>query len=51
VAYLAGAGEAGGRRPLPFFMLLDLKLPKRSGHEVLQWSASSPACGGSRWSS
>jgi two-component system response regulator len=30
--YLLGPGE----RPLPAFVLLDLKLPKLSGHEVLE---------------
>jgi CheY-like chemotaxis protein len=40
VAYLEGAGKFSDRRafPLPSFVLLDLKLPKRSGLEVLQWA-------------
>ena len=39
VAYLSGATpyEDRGRFPLPVFMLLDLKLPRRSGLEVLAW--------------
>ena len=39
VAYLSGQGGYGdrGAHPLPFMMLLDLKLPRLSGHEVLKW--------------
>jgi CheY-like chemotaxis protein len=39
IAYLRGDGEYADRRryPLPVLVLLDLKLPRRSGHEVLQW--------------
>lgn len=39
VAYLAGEGEYADRTeyPLPELVLLDLKLPRRSGHEVLEW--------------
>lgn len=39
VAYLSGAPpyEDRARFPLPVFMLLDLKLPRRSGLEVLAW--------------
>ncbi|HEY2849732.1 MAG TPA: response regulator, partial [Gemmatimonadaceae bacterium] len=39
VAYLEGTGEFADRRlhPLPVLMLLDLKLPRRTGLEVLQW--------------
>lgn len=39
VAYLSGASpyEDRTRFPLPVFMLLDLKLPRRSGLEVLAW--------------
>jgi len=39
VAYLSGAGGFSdrGAHPLPFMMLLDLKLPRLSGHEVLKW--------------
>lgn len=39
VEYLSGDGEFADRAafPLPAVMLLDLKLPRRSGLEVLQW--------------
>jgi len=39
VQYLAGEGSFADRaaHPLPAVMLLDLKLPRRSGLEVLQW--------------
>jgi CheY-like chemotaxis protein len=39
VRYLAGAGDFADRAefPLPGLMLLDLKLPRRSGLEVLEW--------------
>lgn len=36
VDYLAALSEAAAR-PRPALMLLDLKLPLRSGHEVLAW--------------
>lgn len=40
--YLAGAGEFQdrARHPKPTIVLLDLKLPHRDGHEVLQWARS-----------
>jgi CheY-like chemotaxis protein len=39
VAYLSGAGPYCDRCqfPLPVLILLDLKLPRRSGFEVLAW--------------
>jgi CheY-like chemotaxis protein len=39
VAYLSGAGDYADRQrfPLPALVLLDLKLPRRSGLEVLEW--------------
>jgi CheY-like chemotaxis protein len=45
VAYLSGAApyEDRERFPLPVFMLLDLKLPRRSGLEVLAWVREQPA--------
>ncbi|MBD2431532.1 MULTISPECIES: response regulator [Fischerella] len=44
VSYLSGAGEYGDRTryPLPSIILLDLKLPRRSGHEVLAWIKQQP---------
>jgi CheY-like chemotaxis protein len=44
VAYLAGDGEYADRArfPLPLFILLDLKLPRKSGHEVLAWLRAQP---------
>jgi len=44
VAYLVGAGPYGDRRrhPMPTHVLLDLKLPKKSGLEVLAWMKSNP---------
>ena len=43
-AYLAGTGPHADRRhfPMPTHVLLDLKLPKRSGLEVLAWMKSNP---------
>jgi len=42
VDYLAGVAPFDDREkfPLPVTMLLDIKLPKRSGFEVLQWLRS-----------
>jgi CheY-like chemotaxis protein len=39
VDYLAGAGVYADRQlhPMPRLVLLDLKLPRRSGLEVLEW--------------
>lgn len=44
VAYLRGDGKYADRQqhPLPFMLLLDLKLPRLSGHEVLQWLRGQP---------
>lgn len=44
VDYLAGKGEYADRRkhPLPMVVFLDLKLPHKSGHEVLQWIREQP---------
>ena len=44
VAYLSGVGEYGDREehPFPDLVLLDLKLPRLDGFEVLQWIRSNP---------
>ncbi|MEG4517692.1 MULTISPECIES: response regulator [unclassified Microcoleus] len=44
VFYLNGDGEYSDREryPLPAIILLDLKLPRRSGHEVLVWLRQQP---------
>jgi CheY-like chemotaxis protein len=45
LAYLQGKGEYGDRQkyPLPHLVLLDLKMPIKSGFEVLQWLRANPA--------
>jgi CheY-like chemotaxis protein len=47
VAYLGGAGEYADRRlyPLPSLILLDLKMPRSTGFEVLNWVRSHPQLG------
>jgi CheY-like chemotaxis protein len=44
ISYLAGKGRYGNRQnyPLPILILLDLKLPRKSGHEVLEWLRQQP---------
>ena len=44
VDYLKGAGQYSDRAkyPLPWLLLLDLKMPRKNGFEVLQWIRSQP---------
>jgi CheY-like chemotaxis protein len=44
IAYLSGEGRFTDRAefPLPILVLLDLKLPRRSGIEVLTWIRANP---------
>lgn len=44
VAYFTGSNEFGDREryPLPQVVLLDLKMPRKSGLEVLGWIRSQP---------
>lgn len=44
IAYLAGKGRFAnrGEYPLPSVLLLDLKMPRRNGFEVLEWIRDQP---------
>lgn len=44
IAYLRGDGPYADREkfPLPRFMLLDLKMPRRNGFEVIAWTRQQP---------
>ena len=44
IDYLAGVPpyDDRGKSPIPVLMLLDLKLPKKSGFEVLEWLRHQP---------
>jgi CheY-like chemotaxis protein len=44
ISYLSGGGDYADRArfPLPLFILLDLKLPRKSGHEVVHWLRAQP---------
>lgn len=44
IDYLLGEGSFADRErhPLPDFVLLDLKLPEISGHQVLEWMSTRP---------
>src|SRR5215470_12689740 len=45
IDYLGGAGKYANRAeyPMPCLILLDLKLPMKSGHDVLRWIQQQPA--------
>src|SRR5262245_39506711 len=44
INYLSGRGEYADRErfPIPFVILLDLKMPGTNGFEVLEWVRSDP---------
>ena len=44
LAYLEGGGEFAdrARHPVPLLVVLDLKLPQRSGLEILAWMRATP---------
>lgn len=45
IQYLSAQGKFAdrGQYPMPFLVLLDLKLPKESGFNVLKWIRTNPA--------
>ena len=45
VAYLSGTGKYANRQeyPLPDLLLLDLKMPRRNGFDVLKWIREQPS--------
>jgi CheY-like chemotaxis protein len=51
--YLSGAGPFAdrSRHPLPTHVLMDLKLPEKSGFEVLEWIRNGTALRTCRWRS
>jgi CheY-like chemotaxis protein len=48
IDYLSGAGEFSDRskHPLPSLVFLDLKLPRKNGHDVLAWMRAQEALEG-----
>jgi CheY-like chemotaxis protein len=47
IAYLSGEGKFANRNqyPLPVLVMLDLKMPKVNGFQVLEWLRSHPEIG------
>lgn len=47
IAYLNGLGEYANRikYPFPTLILLDLKMPRATGFEILRWIRNHPECG------
>ena len=50
IAYLKGEGHYANRAeyPLPALLLLDLKMPRKGGFEVLEWIRQEPSLSGLR---
>jgi CheY-like chemotaxis protein len=50
IAYLKGEGQYANRAeyPLPALLLLDLKMPRKNGFEVLKWIREQPTLRGLR---
>ena len=46
IAYLRGEGKYADRQQFPFptTLITDLKMPRKSGFEVLHWLKENPAC-------
>jgi CheY-like chemotaxis protein len=46
ISYLSGEGQYADRKKFPFpaIVLLDLKMPRKSGFEVLAWIKDNPRC-------
>lgn len=44
ISYLKGEGAFAdrGKHPLPYLMLMDLKMPRKNGFEVIQWVRQQP---------
>ena len=47
IEYLSGSGKFSDRQTYPFpdVLLLDIKMPRKTGHEVLDWLRSQPSIG------